>query len=88
MFFSNLTVITRNSGGWSSPSTSEFFDPAVGHWKPGPTLRHRRKRHCMVSYSDCLVLMGGTKTGNLVELYNITSGVWREMPTLLAYRTK
>ena len=62
--------------------TVDVYDPSSGHWSAGPEMPLPLVDHCMVSYRDSLVIIGGTTDGdngnqtNLVISYNITTHSW------------
>ena len=44
-------------------------------------------QHCMVAYGDdAFVIVGGTISGDSVEIYNVTTAEWTSLPGTLSYR--
>ncbi len=52
----------------------------------GPPLTGLRKQHCMVTYGDAFIVLGGTTSGDRVEVYNATTRKWTTLPETLAFR--
>ena len=48
---------------------------------------HQPNQHCMVAYGDdAFVIVGGTISGDSVEIYNVTTAKWTPLPETLSYR--
>ncbi|XP_059091262.1 peroxidase-like isoform X2 [Tigriopus californicus] len=75
------------SGGWSSSNTTEYYDPEAAKWIPFVPTPNYRKRHCMITYMDTLVLIGGSASGSKVDYYNLTSQQWHSLADLTSFRS-
>ena len=71
--------------------SGECFDPENGVWIELNDLPTPLAGHCLVSYGNSLILMGGTggktEVNTVLELNNLEQkGTWKELPTMKCRR--
>ena len=77
-----VVILTIFIGGYNAGNLASVYKLHHSEWKQLPDMKHARRGHSCVLVDGQLFVIGGYGADKSVEVMDVSSGTWRDGPSL------